>query len=326
MALREQGAPYQMSCLQTPSLFDRLSQEEKGRIMDLDEGVFRHIIFPMIDTTAVQKLYSDKQNVRPSCGVNYVAAMLYVKFKGLTEDYFVKHISYDVAMQYAVGTEDMIRQPFCEKTFQRMRRLFDEYEASTGEDLYDYLTHDIDLKIASYMGLSKDYDQEFHSAIRIDSLMIDCHGAVMTRIKIVYTVIQMAVSHVYSFDSRLIPLSLQHYLDKADDHRYTYYKGTMAEVKEAQELTENIGIRMETATDEVPDKSESAEAETLGPEIDAEINIGQTDSPETIPGCKKGSETNRKNRLQIIGENRLRFLIQDLLSARMMLERARETE
>ena len=325
MALRVQGAPYQLSCFQAPTIYDRMTSAEKEKMRNLDEGIFREVIFPMIDTEAVQKLYCDRTNVRPACGLNHFAAMLYVKFKGISEDYFIKHIPYDVAMQYAVGTEDMQHQPFSEKTFQRMRHMFDVYQAHTGEDLYDYLTHDVDLKIAAHMGLNKDYNQEFHSAIRIDSMMIDCHGAVMTRLKIVYTVIFLAVTYVFSQGPEMVPLSLRHYLDERDDHRFTYYKGTMAEVEEARRLITCVGIRMETTDQQFSELQNSKESSSCLEKAEEKTNP-QTDQQGNKPADNQTGETNRRNRLQEIGECRLLYLIQDLLSAKMMLERARETE
>ena len=256
----------------------------QDRIMDSFEGFFHDKILPLIPFECLKELYSPKQNVRPANGISIVAAILYMRAVGIKEHYFLHHIHSDIAMQYAVGTEDEINQPFSERTFSRFRRRLLDAEDRLSINIWDTITSKIEEGIADAMNLNKMFSIIYTAAYRIDSLMIDAHAAHMTRLQLLYTGVRMAVLLMVNVDAiEYIPCQLTHYLDTSDDHKYTYYKGTIKELEEEYSL----------------------------------LNGNSADTPTQNDG---DAEQNRKNRLVLIQDLRLRRLCEDLIHAKAMLE------
>ena len=263
--------------------FYQFSDRVHQRILNSFEGFFRAKILPLIPAEYVDLLYSPKENVRPGNGVTVVAAILYMRVAGIKESYFLSHIHTDIAIQYAIGTEDRMIQPFSERTFRRFRRRLLDAEESLSIDVWDKITSTIDESIAQNMGLNTMFSATYSAAYRIDSLMIHGHATHMTRLQLVYTAVKMAVILMVQVDAiEYLPKQLSHFLDKKDDHKFTYYKGTKKEVK--------------------------AEYDQLHTEMPAEI----------LQGDDSGQA--RKKRLALISELRLNRLGEEIILAKNMLE------
>ena len=226
---------YQQLCFYTPvRSYYALSQSSRNRIFHSFEGFFRREVLPLIPSKLVRLLYSGNPRGRsPNNMIPEVAARIYIKCTGLTENYFLSHIHSDAAIQFALGTEDLEEQPFSRNTFIRQRKRIQNYNKEFSADIWNEITTSIDKAIAEKMGLSKRYSEVFQCAYRIDSMMIDGHGASMTRLEIIYTTIRLAVGVLHELGiEEYIPTQLGHYLDKRDHNRLLYYKGTISEIED----------------------------------------------------------------------------------------------
>ena len=119
-------------------------------------------------------------------------------------------------------------------------------------------------------------------------MMIDGHGANMTRLEIIYTSIRLAVGVMHDLGvEEYIPLQLVHYMDDKDHNRLLYYKGTMAEIKAE---CKKHGIALE------------------------ELSKGDaSENPDNVDG-------NKKRRLELIADLRIAIIVKDIQAAIDMLE------
>lgn len=243
--------PVQLSFLEPPGLFYHCPAEVQERIKSSFDGFFREKVFPLIPEKLIRKVYSGSLRGRPpENGVTVVAAILYIRATGISESFFLEHIHTDGGMQYALRTEDCYKQPFSDRTFSRMRERFLQTEDMIQRDIWDECTQIINESIAKDMQLYNPFSSTYRSAYRIDSLMIQAHAGHMSRLQIFYTVTELAVMLIVSLgETECIPSNLLHYLDPKDNHRYTYYKGTIKELeKELEKLgkpKDEVGDAME---------------------------------------------------------------------------------
>lgn len=280
---------YQLAFIPPVRMFFALTDSQKEKIRMSFEGFFRREILPLIPVNLVRKLYSDRGVGRPSnYMVQEVAARIYIKCQGLTETYFLEHVHTDVAIQYALSTEDLKDQPFSRNTFKRQRERIRKCNIELGIDIWDQITSCIDSKIADKMNLSNRYSVTFQEAYRIDSMMIDGHGASMTRLEIIYTTIYLAVDVMHNLGIEdYIPLELVHYLDEKDHNRLLYYKGTIAEI--------------------------GAECKKHGIPLEEIKNIDVSDNQDAVTDDKK-------KRLELIADLRIAIITNEISIAIKMME------
>ena len=221
------------------------------QLLDSDEGLFHKLILPLIPIEIVKKLYSDKTDVRPAAyAINHVAAALFVRLTGLTEEKFLEQLPWNIKYQHAIGIvqwDDNI--PFGEKTFSNLRKRIKDYNDShPGEDIWDELTHAIDIQIAQNMQLTeKNYNSDYKYGLRIDTLMISMYAAKRHRLDLVYTTMALCVSDLVS-KGVILPPELQHFTN-TDDHRsVAYFKGLQDEyIKEGLPIPNENEEQLTTA-------------------------------------------------------------------------------
>ena len=281
---------YQQLCIFTPVRpFYALTTSSRDKIRSSFEGFFRREILPLIPLQIAQKIYSGKNYGRPINNVvSEVAARIYIKCAGLTENYFLSHVHTDAAIQFALGTEDLEYQPFSRNTFKRQRERIRKYNSEFGTDIWNSITSCVDNAIANKMCLERRFSNTFRNAYRIDSMMIDGHGASMTRLEIIYTTIRLAVEVLHELGvEEYIPPQLGHYLDPKDHNRLLYYKGKLSDVEE--------------------------ECRKHGIPIEAINDANDLTNHDTV-------NEKKKRRLELIAELRTFVIIQEISVAIAMLE------
>ena len=96
-----------------------LSNKLYNKLKSSDEGLFHDYILPLIPLDLVSKLYSTRTDVRPApYAVNIVAAAIFVRLTGLTEESFMEQLPWNLKYQHAIGIEQWSDDvPSGEKTF-----------------------------------------------------------------------------------------------------------------------------------------------------------------------------------------------------------------
>ena len=194
-----------------------LSNKLYNKLKSSDEGLFHDYILPLIPLDLVSKLYSTRTDVRPApYAVNIVAAAIFVRLTGLTEESFMEQLPWNLKYQHAIGIEQWSDDvPSGEKTFSNLRQRFKDYnDKHPGEDIWDQITQSIDLQIAEKMGLlNTSYDEQYKYALRLDSLMISMYAAQRPRLDNVYTTMSIVVADLVEKKVEL-PKDLQHFTRK----------------------------------------------------------------------------------------------------------------
>lgn len=217
-----------------------LSNKLYNKLKSSDEGLFHDYILPLIPLDLVSKLYSTRTDVRPApYAVNIVAAAIFVRLTGLTEEAFMEQLPWNLKYQHAIGIEQWSDDvPSSEKTFSNLRQRFKDYnDKHPGEDIWDQITQSIDLQIAEKMRLlNTSYDEKYKYALRLDSLMISMYAAQRPRLDNVYTTMSIVVADLVEKKVEL-PKDLQHFTRKDDYRSVVYFKGLQDEyVKEGLPL------------------------------------------------------------------------------------------
>ena len=242
--------PLQLNFLNHGSVH-MMSEKLYMKMLASDEGLFHDYILPLISKDLVSKLYSERNDVRPAnYAINHVAAAIFVRMTGLTEENFIEQLPWNIKYQHAIGIEQWSDDiAFSEKTFSSFRKRIKDYnDAHLGEDIWDQITHDIDIKLAEKMGLLDNaYDDKYRYALRIDSLMISMYAAHRPRLDNVYTVMAIVVLDLYEKDVS-IPSELSHFIRKDDYRSVVYFKGLYDEyVKEGLSLPSEDEKELTTA-------------------------------------------------------------------------------
>ena len=243
-------APLQLNFLYHGSVH-MMSNKLYNKLLESDEGLFHDYILPLISDDLIAKLYSCRTDVRPAnYAINHVAAAIFVRMTGLTEENFIEQLPWNIKYQHAIGIEQWSNDiAFSEKTFSSVRKRIKDYnDAHPDEDIWDLITHDIDIKIAKKMSLiDKAYDKKYKYALRIDSLMISMYAAQRPRLDNVYTTMSIVVSDLVDKGVSL-PTELLHFTNKDDYRTVVYFKGLYDEyVKEGLPLPSKDEKELTTA-------------------------------------------------------------------------------
>ena len=211
--------------------FDALPLDEQQKIRNGFSGFFRFQIMPFLDLSKASLLYTFRSDCRPGKTFVYAfAARLYCRYLSISEAYFAEHVHTDISMQYALGLEGE-KIPFSKNSFSRFDAELDKFAKETGRDLLDEVYHDFDIKLAQVMGLDKGFSATYDMGLRIDTFLMEFHGATMPRIQIAYTCNFLVVKLFVSLGiSEYLPLRCGHYFVDGDHNKTLYYKGKLSEV------------------------------------------------------------------------------------------------
>ena len=121
-------APLQLNFLNHGSVH-MMSEKLYMKMLASDEGLFHDYILPLISKDMVSKLYSERNDVRPAnYAINHVAAAIFVRMTGLTEENFIEQLPWNIKYQHAIGIEQWSDDiAFSEKTFSSFRKRIKDY-------------------------------------------------------------------------------------------------------------------------------------------------------------------------------------------------------
>lgn len=211
--------------------------------------IFGDEIFPAIDETPFQVLYSSQAS-RPNTPVNIcVGALIIKELFGLSDDEVVENVLLDPRYQYALHTTSCAEQPISDKTLSRFRSRCYNYETTYGIDLYHNCIVSLSGKIAKIMGISQ-------RIRRMDSMMIAANIKKLSRAELLYTCVAILVIYLHKHGKDDILESLEHYHAADDFNKMFYYSDsshTDEQVKEilgdADKLLARCGSTYEDVTE-----------------------------------------------------------------------------
>ena len=125
-----------------------LTEREKKALEKSWAKVFADDIFPAIDESRFECLYSDKAS-RPNTPVNVIVGALIIKeLFNLSDDEVVEDLLLDPRFQYALHTTSFEEQPLSDKSLTRFRQRCYDYERLNNVDLYKGCVLDLASKTA----------------------------------------------------------------------------------------------------------------------------------------------------------------------------------
>ena len=230
------------------SLFGLTAREQKA-LKNSWAQVFSDEIFPAIDESRFEVLYSDKAS-RPNTPVNVIVGGLILKeLFDKSDDELVEDILLDPRFQHALHTTSFEEQPVSDKTFTRFRERCYDYERLYGVDLYHDCVTELADKIAKLMKI----DGRIR---RMDSLMIEANIRILSRMELIYRCISKFVVflHKNGHDDRIT--GLEHYYDPNDFNRVIYHNRSTETndrlqilLEDADKLIENCGGLFQDVTE-----------------------------------------------------------------------------
>ncbi len=172
-------------------------------------------IFTRIKEERFSLLYSDNYS-RPNTPVNILIGLLILKeLNRWTDEELIGALYFDYRVRYALGITEFDKEKLCINTIGNFRKRLYEYTTLTGRDL---LREEIDQLTEALIELSG-MDT---SLARQDSFMISANCKNMGRLELIYSVNQNMVKLLKEKAPGLIPLGLEHYLEKKDQSNQIY--------------------------------------------------------------------------------------------------------
>ena len=219
------------------SIFDRYLTANKQTSKAVDNSVAKlvgDIIYPNVDEERFAPLFSSDNNSRPNIEIRrYVSALILKRLYRMSDANLIEFLRCGaVNFQYALHTTGQDLQPLSEVSLYRFRAKVLEYKEEKGIDLIKDEFQRISKAMAADMGVlhpdpSENDSPEDLILVRMDSMEIEAHAKVMTRLEILYTTVFIMVRYLLrnKFGS-ILPESLSHYLEEDDRNKVLYYKGT----------------------------------------------------------------------------------------------------
>ena len=219
------------------SIFDRYLTANKQTSKAVDNSVAKlvgDIIYPNVDEERFAPLFSSNNNSRPNIEIRrYVSALILKRLYRMSDANLIEFLRCGaVNFQYALHTTGQDLQPLSEVSLYRFRAKVLEYKEEKGIDLIKDEFQRISKAMAADMGVllpdpSENDSPEDLILVRMDSMEIEAHAKVMTRLEILYTTVFIMVRYLLrnKFGS-ILPESLSHYLEEDDRNKVLYYKGT----------------------------------------------------------------------------------------------------
>lgn len=193
-----------------------LTDREKKAIERSWAKTFAEDIFPNINETPFNVLYSDKAS-RPNTPVNIIIGALIIKeLFGLSDDEVVDNLMLDPRYQYALHTTSYEEQPLSDKSLSRFRMRCYDYETTHGIDLYHECIEHLSAAIAKMMKI----DGRIR---RMDSTMIEANIRRLSRLELIYTCIAKLVRYMNKNGTEFDHEVFDHYLDPDDYNRFIYH-------------------------------------------------------------------------------------------------------
>lgn len=218
--------------------FLNLSERGKKEIRESALGHFGDEILPLINPNDFAVLYSENGR-GPSNLQTLVAAYLIMNMEHMTADELAMRVDSDIAVQYALGTTSLHKQPFSRRNlFYFMARL-EQYQIETGIDLIEQCFKNTTSRFAKEMGLDNPGNCG-RVKKRMDSFMVESDTERLPRTGIIYEVNQDALQLFAELQGMAeIDPALLHYLNASDENAVIYHNKNGLEEKLRQLLQES---------------------------------------------------------------------------------------
>lgn len=214
------------------TLDDRMlfvNKQTKRAVDDSRAKLVGDIIYPNIDEDKFANLFSEAGS-RPNIEIRkYVSFLVLERMYKLPEATALEFLRCGALnFQYAVHTTQEEKQPLSESSLRRFRRAIEKYNKENQTDLLKGEFGRISKIMGIEMGVLPNPEAGDESKVilvRMDSMMVEAHAKVMTRLEILYMTIVVALRYLLRNDlDHLIPDELAHYLQKDDHNRVLYYR------------------------------------------------------------------------------------------------------
>ena len=207
-----------LNSFQKISLFDKIHNMPKylqKMLYNSWAHIFQEIIFPEINESRFEVLYSDKPS-RPNSPVNVIIGALFLKevFQ-LTDEELLGAIFFDDRFQYALRLTSEERPPVSFNTFTNFRNRIYAYYKLTGIDLIQEEVESLSRLIADNLNIDG-------QKVRMDSFMVSSSCKNLSRIELVYTVNYQFIRMLDQLSTDLIPEECKSYLEKGHKNETIY--------------------------------------------------------------------------------------------------------
>jgi len=177
--------------------------------------IFQEIIFPEINESRFEVLYSDKPS-RPNSPVNVIIGALVLKeIFQLTDEQLLGSIFFDDRFQYALRLTSEERPPVSFNTFTNFRNRVYAYYKLTGIDLIQEEVESLSRLIAEHLNIDG-------KKVRMDSFMVSSSCKNLSRIELVYTVNYQFIRMLSQLSTDFIPEECKSYLEKGHKNETIY--------------------------------------------------------------------------------------------------------
>ena len=218
-----------------------INKQTKRAIDDSRAKLVGDMIYPNVDEDKFSSFFSETGS-RPNIEVRkYVSFLVLERMYKMSEANALEFLRCGALnFQYAIHTTQDDRQPLSESSLRRFRRSIERYNKENKTDILKSEFERISVKLGIDMGIlpnPADEDDNKTILVRMDSMMVEAHAKVMTRLEILYMTIVVVLRYLLKNDlDYLIPDALAHYLQKDDHNKVLYYRAKEEE-KEAIQKT-----------------------------------------------------------------------------------------
>ena len=204
-----------------------INDQTKRAIDDSRAKLVGDIIYPNVDEDKFSSFFSETGS-RPNIEIRkYVSFLVLERMYKMSEANALEFLRCGALnFQYAIHTTQDDRQPLSESSLRRFRRSIERYNKENKTDLLKTEFERISIKLGIDMGILPD---------PTDSMMVEAHAKVMTRLEILYMTNVVALRYLLKNDlDYLIPDVLAHYLEKDDHNKVLYYRAKEDEKESIQ--------------------------------------------------------------------------------------------
>ena len=234
------------------SLDDRMltaNDQAKKAVDDSRAKLVGDIIYPNVDEERFASLFSQVGS-RPNILIRrYFSFLVLERMYRQSEAVALEFLRCGALnYQYALHTTQEEKQPLSESSLRRFRRAVEAYNKKHHCDLLKEEFERISRQMGVEMGVLPDpqseEDEKTAVLVRMDSMMIEAHAKVMTRLEILYMSVLNVLRYLLRQDmGYLIPDALSHYLEKDDHNRTLYYRAKGEEKKQIQRTRIETAVR-----------------------------------------------------------------------------------
>ena len=225
------------------------NNQTKRAIEDSRAKLVGDFIYPNVDEDKFSKFFSEKGS-RPNIEIRkYVSFLVLERMYKMSESNALEFLRCGALnFQYAIHTTQDENQPLSESSLRRFRRAIERFNKENKTDILKSEFERISAKLGVEMGILPDPTDDDGSnkniLVRMDSMMVEAHAKVMTRLEMLYMTIVVALRYLLRNDLEyLIPDALAHYLQKDDHNKVLYYRAKEEEKESIQRTRIDTVVR-----------------------------------------------------------------------------------